>query len=852
MNHRFTIVETSLNRAEFRWKWLRFLQHSFVLCGVLCLLVLLLGGAILVGWVTSKALATTFFALLAVAGFIAWAVILISVVAGTPDRTWLAAAVERVDRRLLDRLNTLLFLERHRRAARAKAFSLRIARQTQSVLAEKASPPAFPATRSLLAFLAFIVVLLVTLAVYQLDSPWARLVAAERAKAVEPARPEKPLELALPPTNNVEQNLAWGEVRITDPGADLTVTKVDVVPLQIEAAANQALTKVGWFSTINDAGETPHELPPPTEPRYAVYQPLLYLDELRLADWDVMTYYAKAETEKPDSFASEVYFLEVRPFREDILKMPGGEDGKAYKCLNELSMLIRRQQHVIRQTHQHAQKPPEQENLRTQDRKKLADAESDLSESAQHLYAMMASTMENLPIGEALDNLAKAKKSLARASTLLLTNILNDAQAREHSALTELIAARKSFQKAVSDHPDAFADKNDDEATPVADSSKKLSQIAEFRNEAKAAQQFVQKTLEQQRSLEQQTRANSRSEYPRLGSQERQLLQVLEEFQGQHPQVFKPTQDESQRAQQALSKAADSLQRRGPDARAATQEATQQLEQLSQAMQERSGQQQLADAYRLKRMLDQQIQTFDQCAQPGSTVSDADLQKTASEARETLNQLKRAAEQEPTRDAFGQPLRDALSGQNKVDLDSKLVQLQQAQDEAAKQQRSADARDGLAKVSKAFAQSEPKSFQMAQKTDSLQPDSLDSFNLGMAELESLLKQLEKERRISPEDLGKLGQQALFDLQTGLRSPSGGNDEGNRILLPLQQMLKDQKPLEVGDLKKLLDELQHFSVETSDRLARKDDKPDLTNIDPTRLPPAYRGRIQKYFEKLSEK
>ena len=72
-----------------------------------------------------------------------------------------------------------------------------------------------------------------------------------------------------------------------------------------------------------------------------------------------MTYYAKANTEKENSFASDVYFLEVRPFREDILKMPGGESGEAYQCLSELSALISRQQHVIRQTHQHLQNPPD-------------------------------------------------------------------------------------------------------------------------------------------------------------------------------------------------------------------------------------------------------------------------------------------------------------------------------------------------------------------------------------------------------------------------------------------------------------------------------------------------------------
>src|SRR5207253_2569863 len=154
-------------------------------------------------------------------------------------------------------------------------------------------------------------------------------------------------------------------------------------PLQIEAAANQPLKNVGWFSAVNGGDEAPHELPPPNEPRYAVYQPNVYLDEMRLADWDVVTYYAKANTHKENSYASQVYFLEVRPFREDILKMPGGENGKAYRCLSQMTALINRQQHVIRQTHQHIQKPPEQENLRAQDRGKLADAEGDLRDSTE-------------------------------------------------------------------------------------------------------------------------------------------------------------------------------------------------------------------------------------------------------------------------------------------------------------------------------------------------------------------------------------------------------------------------------------------------------------------------------------
>jgi hypothetical protein len=514
-----------------------------------------------------------------------------------------------------------------------------------------------------------------------------------------------------------------------------------------------------------------------------------------------------------------------------------------------LSGLIIRQEHVIRQTHQHLQNPPGQENLQAQDRKKLSEAEADLRDSAQHLYAKMAGSMENKPIGEALDSLAKAEKSFDRASKLLGDNVMNEAQNRERLALAEVIAARKMFQKAVSDNQDAFADDAGEKVNTT-----KLNDMAEFRNEAKAAQQFVEKTLQQQRTLEQETRTTPPTDYARLGEQEKQLQKSLSEFEQLHPRPFKGTQAEAQQTQDAMNKAADSLQRKRTEARTATQQATQQLEKLTEAMKSESTGQQLADAYKLKQMLDKQIQTFGKCANPGAGggVSNSEVDRTASEARETLNQLKKVAEQEPTRDAFGPPLRNALSGPNKVELDSKLARLQLAQDDATKRERAGDARDAFGKVSKAFDESEPKAMQMAQKQDSLKPGDQDSFNMGMSELESLLKQLEDKRQLSREKQGKQGQEALGNLQAGVRSKYGDNDRGTQLLAKLDQMLKAEQPIEVEDLRELISELQHFSVETADQMERKQDKPEVTNIDPTRLPPAYRGRIQKYFQKLSEK
>ena len=850
MKFRFTIVESNLNRAEFRWKWLRFVQRTSILGIALSAACALFAYAILAGWVTSTRLGIAFFACLAGLGIIAWLVILIVGIASAVNRQWLAAALERVDSRLLDRLNTLLFLEDRRNLPHTDAFALRIAQQTRSVLAEKAGPKPFPGGRALAFGGALLLAVAATVAFYYHTSPWKKLVAAERAKVAKQVKPNKPMDLALPTVNNVEQNQNWGEVKITDPGSDLKVTKVDVVPLQIEAAANQPLQQVGWASAVNGAEEVPHELPPPSEPRYAVYQPTLYLDELKLSDWDVMTYYAKASVEKAGTFASQVYFLEVRPFREDILKMPGGEDGKAYRCLNQLTSLINRQQHVIRQTHQHIQKPPEQENLQAQDRKKLSDAEGDLRDSSEHLYAQMAANMENKPIGDALDNLAKASGSLDQSSNLLRDNQMKEAPNRERQALMDLVAARKSFQKAVNEHPESFGEQQDSEEQPrvALDDSKKLQQMAEFRNEAKVAQQFVQKAIEQQRSIEKQARSPRPTTSAKLGEQERQLQTSLKDFQQQHPQPFKNSEAESRAAQDALAKAAESFESRSGESGTNSQQATQQLQNLAQSMAANSTTRQLSDAYRLKQMLDDQINTLGQYASnPPPT---GDLQKTANAARETVNQLKKTAEQDPTRDAFGQPLRDALSGENKVDLDTRLNQLQLAQADAEKRERSEQARQGLSKVSQAFDASEPRAMQSARKTDSLKPDQRDAFNLGMAELQSLLNQAENNRQMSRSDQAKQGREALYNLQTGMRSVYGDNERGNEILAQLDRVIKAEA-LDIGDLKKLMDELQHFSVETSERLARKEDKPDITNIDPTRLPPAYRGRIQRYFQKLSE-
>lgn len=856
MKSRFTIVEHSLKRAELRWKLLWLLELSSALGILLCLAALALGTAILRGWITHKTTAAIGFSLIGGCGFSAWLMVLFYLLKGGPDRGWLAGTVEQSDARLLDRLNTLAFLENRPSQARSESFALRIARQTHHLLTGSPSPQPFSACRPLGFLFAFILTAAVTVLFLERSAPWSRLMAAQKITSVRPRPTQQPLELALPPTNSIQSNQAWGEVRITKPGADLAVTRVDIVRLQIEAAANQALTNVGWFSTLNGGEEVTHPLAAPSEPHYALYQPALDLSSLHLTNWDVIAYFARARTDHQSSYASQLYFLEVRPFQQELMNLPGGREGKAYKTLSQLSGMIQQQQQVIRKTYQHIQRPVQTASA---DQRKLAETEQDIGGAAGHLKADLAAQVGDQPDAETLHRIGEAQKSLEAASTLLQTNQMQRAQGPERDALAHLVAARRLFQQSVNRQPGAFQKQSQQASSGSAEAGKSLKDMAEFRDESKAGADFVQKTLEQQRQIEQQSsEAASPDEGSRLASQEQQLRNDLNQFQGQHPQVFRKSQGASEQAQKAMASAANALAHGSSQAPEAVSNATQKLEQLNQRLQRQATADRLADAYRLKQMLDQHIQTFDHMARQDGQVSAEQGARTAGQARETINQLRSAAEEEPTRAAFGDPLREALSGERKVDLDTRLDRLEQAGQSPGQApgdvppaQRAAEARDALAQVSKAFEQSQPKSLQMARQSDPLKPDEKGGLTRGMAQLDSLLKQLEHNGKSSAGDRAGQAQEALANLQAGISSDSQGTDQGRQLLNQLEQTLKGGGPIDPNALQMLMNELQRFSTETSARLAKQEDQPQVTSMDPSRFPPSYRSRIQTYFQKLSE-
>lgn len=898
----FMKLETRLKRVISYWKWLRFIRWSSILGAIDSILILLIGIAMHRGWITSSSHALGLMVLLVLCSILAWFVIMLASGVSKPDMKWLISRMEATHPNLLDRLNTRIYLEKLKHNRITEAFISRIVDQASHVLSREKPRNPFSFQKTLFHVFGLIVCIVITYFFFHRYHPWSRVDAVSVSSKI--AKPDD--KLVLPDNNSLFEKRNWGEVRITDPGHDMKATKVDVVPLQIEAATTESLKTVLWHSNINGSKDEDHPLSAPTERKYAAYQPMIYLDEYHLSDWDVLTYHAKATTDGTESYASEIYFVEIRPFREDILKMPGGEGGKAFKFMSEFSDMIQQQQRVIRETHRFIQKGEVESNLRNQDLGKLADAEQDLKNAAHHLYARMTAELENHAIGEMLDHIAQAESWMERATGNLRSDGAPEGQKQEQSALTELVNARKSLQKYISDNPSDFQDGSGESSPHASDapSKDKLKEIAEFRNQANATQAFIDKLIEQQHSIAEKTRKLPRNvkapvnteedddeeEEPEeetpmdkkveeinnaakldikndvktdpkklaedkvksLINEQKKLNEDFANFESQNPAAFKDVTKELNQTKTALQDSSTALKTLPSGYRKKPQLAEEKLKDLQSALQKQSFQKQLSNAYKLKKMLNENIQELGNLEKQPDSKSQEEIQQMTDKARETVSQLKKVAENNPTRDAFGQPLRDSLNDKNQGSINSQLDALAQSQGGQARNEAVKNAKSGLEGVERAFTQSEPKALQEAQNANSLNETQEDSLSRALKQLESLVQQTESNHPLSKEMESKEKNEILSNLELALKNSSADNSKGQTLLLMTREQLKDGIPLDALALKKLLDEIRNFSVEVSGPKDVKKEEAPVTYTKPEQLPPAYRGRIEKYFEKLSEK
>jgi hypothetical protein len=664
-----------------------------------------------------------------------------------------AAALERSHPNLEDRLNTLCHLELAGPTPQGASFLSRIEAQARALLSKPVTASLGEQCSAALSFA--LLTLLVGTTVYfnHRFAPWQLLRSAASTAQVTVPQPRPPPAPA-PAVSMVLTPRTWGEVRITKPGADLVASRDQTILLQVEAAADQPLLSLSWSLFINAGSPSAHPLPVTNQQLFAVAQTNLLLAQIPVSDWDVLSYFAAAAT-RERVYTSELYFIDIHPPRNLTQNSTGHGPEQEPSAPNLLYQILARQQQVIRQSHHLArsseQKGPDHSMVapiageanrvgtgmlrsdppaRERPRNLLSGTETELAKAVRHLQAAIeaGSGRENEPTVD--KPLSKAADALTSAAVALQTNTLPFALEKEQLALVHLLAARKALRPSESQAgSEVAAAQQPTQTGPAINSLEQLEQITEFRNESAAARDFLKQAIEQQSALAEEAAKPRAPEHANLAGRERQMHDSLKDFVQQHARPFAKSRRETEQALSSLAAAADSLseelitrrpsgapennnRERGdpatpPGVTAAN--ALQELERLSSSLAAQNQNEQLADAYRLKNLLDGLLRDFDRfTTNDTDTTSNRGFSSIARQAHETIAELQKLARKE---EGFGRQLGEALSDSKVAPLQEDLLELEQNRGGEKQRRLAAKAREGLGAISKAFDQSRPSELQ---------------------------------------------------------------------------------------------------------------------------------------------
>jgi hypothetical protein len=841
------IIERFLRSAQRSWSYFVAGRRVGTVGMVLCLVWFAVQLAAWRGIITRSAVVHEATALVIGAAVVALLFIFIAALATQYPRAWLAGRLEKGCSPLQDRLHALVYLEQKPARAGSPSIRRRITDQASTVLQNSHASPELERGKTWSRLGLFFFALLGVILFQRHFDPFANLQGDLPTAGAKSA----PFELA--PRSNVAETQArqtWGEVRIVDPGHDVRLTKVDVLPLQIEMATSDAMQNPAWVTSINGGAEVSHDLAKPSDPNYMVYQPVLYLDQLAVTDWDVVAYYAHVDSDAPGKYASPISFIEIRPFREEILKGTGGGKGnQRYDLLNELTGLIKEQTNVLQQTHQHELISYPKDDRRLQDARKLSDSENNLVTSTDHFYGKIASADENAPVGDILDELSQAQDKMTQAVPPLRDDVVVVGKQAEEGALSHLIACRKAFQKVISDHPDAFGGQSGEslaDSTPTAsDSLKKLSQVSEMRDRDQETMQSLHDVANREQALA-QSRENLRT---RLGEQ-MQIKSDLGDMMSKNPDLFHGAEQQQSAVRQNMMQSILSLSSGdAPAARTALAQTAASLQELEQRVGQQHQAQQVAAAYQLKKIIDQNAQQLGQeQAKPGS-LSPQEVHDLADSARGSTQTLKDIVDGDRS-GVFGPQLGQSLSAANQQALNNALAEFRAAPAGAGRSSAGGEAQKDLQNVGQAFEQSQPALTNQIRHQDALQPAPADALDQAEQDLQSMILGIDGHGG----DAQKAGAQILDELRAGMSEKGKvGGIVQDQLLADADKLLKIKAPGE-GDsaaLKKLLTEIQSFRTEVNDPAQAKPPELNTTQIDPTKFPPSYRDRLRAYFEQLSQ-
>jgi hypothetical protein len=242
-------------------------------------------------------------------------------------------------------------------------------------------------------------------------------------------------------------------LRISKPGRDVRASKIEEVFLEVEAEDDYGLSRVELAYSVN-GGE---------EQRVSLYQGrgqqelraghTFFLEEFGLVDGDVVSYYAEARDGNrfggAQVAASDIYFVEIRPFGQEYRRAPegGGGMGGGGGLDSSLSM---QQRQVIAATFKLKRDRAQfgarelQENVTT-----VSLSQARLREQVQTLIVRMqnrSQLSEEDSFQKILEELGLALPEMTAAENELQASRLEAALSAEQRAMTHLQRAESVFR----------------------------------------------------------------------------------------------------------------------------------------------------------------------------------------------------------------------------------------------------------------------------------------------------------------------------------------------------------------------------------------------------------------------
>ncbi|MEO0795243.1 MAG: hypothetical protein AAFX93_08785 [Verrucomicrobiota bacterium] len=162
---------------------------------------------------------------------------------------------------------------------------------------------------------------------------------------------EEEVEPAIP------QELIAASITIQEPGEDFWATRIEAVPLELTTDSPHGFSDLtikasvngGDWVTLSDSAEF-------VEAGEQALSLELYLDELKIEDFDLVSYAVEGlalHPEHPGALRrSDMYFIQIRPFDWQITKVPTAEGDmqQMIQLMNLLIWLIEEERIVIRHT----------------------------------------------------------------------------------------------------------------------------------------------------------------------------------------------------------------------------------------------------------------------------------------------------------------------------------------------------------------------------------------------------------------------------------------------------------------------------------------------------------------------